>query len=195
MRRHGRSVSSRIASSRYRDRIAIAACGTVFAVLVIATAHAETALPDSPGAATTAPAGADEPGISRAGLSPVGAVAAVGTSAGTVKVGGSISMNTVGSSAFGGKVTSSRRFCRVKRLVVVKRVTPGKDPIIGRDRTNGKGRYLVDLPGSVTGTFYAQATRKLNIVSGLRVVCRRLETKSRTTTRPPPPPPGFSAPP
>src|SRR4029453_2779323 len=128
----------------------------------------------------------------------VGAVAAVGASGG-VKVGGSISITTVGSSAFGGKVKSSRRFCRAKRLVVVKRDKPGKDPIIGRDRTNRKGRYLVDLPGPVTGTFYAQATRKLNSVSGPRVVCRRLETKRRTITPPPPPPPppppGFSAPP
>jgi len=59
---------------------------------------------------------------------------------------------------------------------VLKRDTPGKDPIIGRDRTNRRGRYRIELPGPVTGAFYARATRKLNIVSGNGVVCRPLDT-------------------
>jgi hypothetical protein len=92
------------------------------------------------------------------------------------KVGGSISINTAGSSAFAGKVKSKRRFCFRNRLVVVKRDTPGKDPIIGRDRTNRRGRYRVELPGPVTGAFYARATRKIKIVSGNGIVCRPLQT-------------------
>ena len=93
------------------------------------------------------------------------------------KVGGSITINTAASNAFAGKVKSSRRFCFRNRLVVLKRDTPGKDPIIGRDRTNRKGRYRIELPGPVTGAFYARATRKLNIVSGNGIVCRRLQTR------------------
>jgi hypothetical protein len=92
------------------------------------------------------------------------------------KVGGSISINTAASNDFAGKVKSQRRFCRRNRLVVLKRRRPGRDPIIGRDRTNRRGRYRIDLPNPVTGDFYARATRKLNIVSGNGVVCRPIET-------------------
>lgn len=104
-----------------------------------------------------------------------GAFAAVAP-ADVKKVGGSITINTAGSSAFVGKVKSPRKFCFRNRLVVLKRDTPGKDPIIGRDRTNRRGRYRIELPGPVTGAFYARATRKLNIVSGNGVVCRPVES-------------------
>jgi hypothetical protein len=108
----------------------------------------------------------------------LGGAMAVTALADVKKVGGSISINTAGTSAFAGKVKSKRRFCFRNRLVVLKRDTPGngKDPIIGRDRTNRKGRYRVDLPNPVTGEFYARATRKIRIVSGNGVVCRPLET-------------------
>jgi len=104
------------------------------------------------------------------------AAAATAALADVKKVGGSISVNTAGTSAFAGKVKSKRKFCRANRLVVLKRRKPGKDPIIGRDRTNGKGRYRVEMPGPVTGAFYARATRKIKIVSGNGIVCRPIQT-------------------
>lgn len=92
------------------------------------------------------------------------------------KVGGHISVNTGATGVFKGKVKSSRRFCFRNRLVVLKRKKPGKDPIIGRDRTNRKGRYRIDLGNPVTGAFYARATRKIRIVSGNGIVCRPIQS-------------------
>ena len=80
------------------------------------------------------------------------------------------------SDGFAGRVKSAREFCFRRRLVIVRRQTPGKDPEVGRDRTGRFGRYRIDTPGPVTGAFYARATRKIKIISGNGIVCRRLQT-------------------
>ena len=105
----------------------------------------------------------------------VGTVAAVAL-ADVDRIGGHVSINTAGSTAFKGQIKSSRKFCRNKRLVVIKRDTAGKDPIIARDRTNRQARYLADVGHPFTGDFYARATRKIRIVSGNGIVCRPLQT-------------------
>jgi hypothetical protein len=107
-----------------------------------------------------------------AALAGMGAVVAL---AGVTKIGGSITVRTT-ATGFAGRVKSSRHFCRVNRLVVVRRQTPGKDPEVGRDHTNRRGRYSVETPGPVTGAFYARMARKLKIVSGNGIVCRPRQT-------------------
>jgi hypothetical protein len=92
------------------------------------------------------------------------------------RVGGHISLNTGATGVFKGKVKSSRKFCFRNRLVVLKRSTPGKDRTIGRDRTNRRGRYRIDLGHPVTGNFYARATRKIRIISGNGIVCRPIQS-------------------
>ena len=92
-----------------------------------------------------------------------------------------ITIWTESSSALTGAIKSSRKFCRLERLVVIKRDTPAKDPIIARDRTSrtresGAARYLADVGRPVTGYFYARAPRKIGFVSGNRIVCRPLQS-------------------
>jgi hypothetical protein len=44
---------------------------------------------------------------------------------------------------FVGSVNPNANVCDSNRLVRVRRVRPGRDPVIGRDRTNNRGRYRV----------------------------------------------------
>jgi hypothetical protein len=59
---------------------------------------------------------------------------------------------------FRGRVTSSRRSCRVNRRVIVKKVRPGRDRTVGSDRTNNRGRWRLRRPNA-NGRFYAQVNR------------------------------------
>ena len=61
-------------------------------------------------------------------------------------------------SVFTGRVTSALGSCERKRKVVVKRVRPGRDVVVGRDRTGRTGHFDVAHDGR-PGRYYALAKR------------------------------------
>jgi hypothetical protein len=63
------------------------------------------------------------------------------------------------------------------RKVVVKKLRPGPDQTVGRDRTNRKGRWRVPRKHA-HGRFYAKAKRKSFVArNGDKVVCRAKRTR------------------
>ena len=81
---------------------------------------------------------------------------------------------------FKGRVRSDRPFCRRNRKVVVRRQKRGPDPVVGRDRTNRRGRYSINpRPNPRRGQrYYAVAKPKKKKKHRHSHVCRR--ARSRT---------------
>ncbi len=82
-----------------------------------------------------------------------------------------------------GKVKAPTGKCMRGRKVVLFQKQPGADAKLGKDRTNRKGRWIVELPAADLAPqdrFYAKVRRKLNIVSGEGYQCR--SARSRTVT-------------
>jgi len=82
-----------------------------------------------------------------------------------------------------GKVKADLPQCVRNRRVRLFEHTPGPDPKVGGDRTNGRGRWVVKVPVDELepqDRFYAKARRKLNIVSGEGYVCRGDRSKTVT---------------
>jgi hypothetical protein len=77
---------------------------------------------------------------------------------------------------FNGRVRSGAGFCRRSRRVVLKKVRPGPDRTVGRDRTNRRGVWRINKPNA-RGRFYARAQRKQNA----NVTCT--PARSRTVRR------------
>jgi hypothetical protein len=67
---------------------------------------------------------------------------------------------------FRGKVRSPRNACERRRTVVLKKVRPGRDRTVGRDRTNLRGVWRINKPNA-TGRFYARVQRQ----EKRRVIC------------------------
>lgn len=61
--------------------------------------------------------------------------------------------------AFKGRVRSDSRRCETGRRIVLKKVKPGKDATVGRDRTDGDGRWKIPKR-KPEGRYYAKAKRK-----------------------------------
>lgn len=75
--------------------------------------------------------------------------------------------------AFKGAAGSSRKRCQRGRLVRVKKIVPGPNRTIGRDRTNKFGNWRVDKR-RVNGRYYAVVTKKkFTLPSGDILVCQR----------------------
>lgn len=84
--------------------------------------------------------------------------------------------------AFRGRVRSPSARCERKRLVIVKKVRPGRDRRLGADVTNNKGRWRLGPFRDPDGRFYATARRKQFVdQAGRSVVCRK--ARSRTIRR------------
>jgi hypothetical protein len=76
---------------------------------------------------------------------------------------------------FIGSVRSSKHACRVRRLVKVFERTPGRDHLIGKDRSNRRGKWRVIK--SLPGFFYAKALRREVSIAGTTFVCRADRTR------------------
>jgi hypothetical protein len=77
---------------------------------------------------------------------------------------------------FRGRVNSVRNPCERRRRVVLKKVRPGPDRTVGRDRTNAQGRWRINKPNA-KGRFYARAVKKETAT----IICR--PARSRTVRR------------
>lgn len=78
-----------------------------------------------------------------------------------------------GAAAFKGRVRADQGFCRKHRTVKLMFRRPGKDRLVGKDRSNRRGRWRVNGEGPLRGRYYAKAPRKLRIISGEGIDCRR----------------------
>jgi hypothetical protein len=67
---------------------------------------------------------------------------------------------------FRGRVRSPRNACERRRSVVLKKVRPGPDRTVGRDRTNRRGVWRINKPNA-RGRFYARVQRQ----EKRRVIC------------------------
>lgn len=83
---------------------------------------------------------------------------------------------------FKGRVRSDREFCEKNRRIVIHRVRPGKDPIVGRGNTNNNGFYAINPGPKVKQgkSYYAVAKRKKKKKHRHSHVCKR--AKSNTIT-------------
>lgn len=77
---------------------------------------------------------------------------------------------------FHGKVTSKKRFCKVKRTVKVFHEPAG---LYGTTKTNGEGKWRIPA-GKPNGDFYARAARKTKTFHGATsIICRRARSAGR----------------
>lgn len=83
---------------------------------------------------------------------------------------------------FKGRVRSDRDFCKKNRRIVIHRVRPGKDPIVGRGNTNNRGRYSINPGPKVRKgkSYYAIAKRKKKKKHRHSHVCKRARSKTIT---------------
>jgi len=87
---------------------------------------------------------------------------------------------------FKGRVIANpdRRFCERGRRVRIFREQPGGDALVGKTRTDRNGRWTFTLPEGEFGDFHARAPRKLRIISGNGIDCRRGRSKAVTIIPP-----------
>lgn len=62
-------------------------------------------------------------------------------------------------SLFAGRVDSHMRWCERNRVVVLRKVAEGPDPVIGRTKTDSEGRWRIEAAPR-SGRFYAMARSK-----------------------------------
>ena len=73
---------------------------------------------------------------------------------------------------FSGRVHSSRHACEFNRYVKLLMVRSGPDELLGKDRTNRRGQWIVSHPIE-PGRFYAKVVRRKDRTDGTTFVCRR----------------------
>lgn len=75
------------------------------------------------------------------------------------------------------RVTSENK-CKRNRLVKVKKDRKGtKDPVVGKDRTNKKGKWSVPFEDP-EGKFYAFAPKKVIKTKTTKTICRADKSKT-----------------
>jgi hypothetical protein len=77
---------------------------------------------------------------------------------------------------FKGRVRSPVRNCKSGRKVVVKKVRRGRDPAVGKDRTNRKGAWRMPKRRA-KGRFYAVAKKRRYTSGGTTIVCKAARSK------------------
>ena len=74
--------------------------------------------------------------------------------------------------AFHGRVRSPRHACEVHRIVKMFRKESGPDVFLGKDRTDRRGRWEVDVSPLVSGAYYAKVRRREEGTAGTIFVCK-----------------------
>lgn len=75
-------------------------------------------------------------------------------------------------SAFKGKVRSGRPKCEKNRKVKIKKMRPGRDRVVGRDRTNDRGKFRV-RERNAKGRYYAKVSRRSRGRYGHTHICKK----------------------
>ena len=76
-----------------------------------------------------------------------------------------ISFSRASGGQFSGRVKSPKHACIVDRKVTVYRKRSGRDPAVGSDRSNAKGRWRVNPARVAAGNYYAK-TAAIQLQSG-----------------------------
>lgn len=76
--------------------------------------------------------------------------------------------------AFHGKVRSPNELCMENRKVILYSEQVGKDDVLGKTRTNERGRWKIEIEPT-SGAFYAKARRGGS--ASLGIVCRKAVSK------------------
>ena len=106
----------------------------------------------------------------------VGALALLGTTSPglatqTVKFDSKVTMPP-NAPAFHGRVKSSKHACEVHRKVKLFKQRPGPDKLLGKDRSNRRGKWKVIVDPLNPGSYYAKVVRREEGAAGTIFVCR-----------------------
>jgi hypothetical protein len=74
--------------------------------------------------------------------------------------------------AFHGKVVSDNRACEQGRRVKLFNKLIGPDELLGSDRTNNAGRWVVALDPLSSGAYYAKVIRRSEGAAGTTFICK-----------------------
>lgn len=90
----------------------------------------------------------------------------------TIKVVSNLSMR-YSAGAFRGKVGAARTTCKRDRKIVVRKLRPGPNPVVGRTKTNRFGNWKLRRPNA-GGRFYGVAKRQaFTNAAGDKIVCTK----------------------
>lgn len=74
--------------------------------------------------------------------------------------------------AFKGQVISDRKECTQRRMVKIRRVKKGRDPVVAKDRSNNKGNYVAVKKHIRRGKYYSRTPKVVKTsASGATLVC------------------------
>jgi len=76
-------------------------------------------------------------------------------------------------------IVSSAEKCVRQRSVIVHKDRPGRDPVVGEDKTTREGQYVVKVAkdAKVNGRYYAEVLRSVAGTYGKLVECGDAESK------------------
>lgn len=81
--------------------------------------------------------------------------------------------------AFLGDISSSNRACEPKRSVKVFLKTPGRDKLIGADRSDAGGQWIIETPSAASARYYAKvAKRRLPGSSAHNHLCKQYRSSA-----------------
>jgi hypothetical protein len=89
----------------------------------------------------------------------------------TVKINSRVTISS-NAPAFHGHVKSSNHACEVQRKVKLFKQRSGPDKLLGKDKTNGHGRWEIDVEPLKSGAYYAKVVRRSEGAAGTIFVCR-----------------------
>jgi hypothetical protein len=101
------------------------------------------------------------------------AIAAIpALAANTVKIDSRVTISD-NAPAFHGHVKSERNACERHRKVKLYKQRHGDDKLLGKDKTNRHGRWVIKLDPLKSGAYYAKVKRREEGTAGTIYVCRR----------------------
>ena len=109
------------------------------------------------------------------GAATIAAVPALATQ--TVKINSKVTISSK-APAFHGKVKSSNQACEIHRKVKLFKQRPGADKLLGKDKTNHNGRWVIKVQPLKSGAYYARVTRRSEGTAGTIFVCRGDRSKT-----------------
>ena len=95
----------------------------------------------------------------------------------TVKINSRVQISTQ-PPAFHGHVKSPNHACEIHRKVKLFKERKGPDKLLGKDKTNHRGRWEIDVNPLKSGAYHAKVVRRSEGAAGTIFVCRR--DRSRT---------------
>jgi hypothetical protein len=106
-----------------------------------------------------------------AGLSAAAIAAVPALATNTVKIDSRVTISERPPN-FHGHVRSKRNACERDRKVKLYKQRKGPDKLLGKDETNHRGRWVVEVAPLKSGAYYAKVNRREEGTAGTIYVCR-----------------------